>query len=131
MRLYATSADAWPETGTAPSNADLLLRAASRVVDHLLRGVVYDTDTAGLPTDPDVTTALRDATVAITLESEAVGLGTPGNTQQWESVQIGNVALSTLQDGSASDSLTVAGIPVPPLALTALADVGRRVVVVL
>lgn len=123
-RLYATTAQAWPTD--APADADLLLRTASRLVDVLLVTRRYAVDTAGMPTDPDNLQALQDATVAIAHELQSTGAVDPGSTQQWESVAIGSVQLSTLQGASASDALTVAGLPVPGVALVLLADVGTH-----
>lgn len=122
MRLYATATDAWP-AGSEPANADVLLRAASRTVDHLLTARVYDTDTDGYPTDPDVAQALTDATVAIVHELEATGALEAGASTAWESVGIGSVSLSGRKP--AEGAVTVAGIPVPPIALVHLSDVGR------
>ncbi len=43
---------------------DRLLARASRIVDEVLFGALYDVDADDLPTDPDVAAALRDATSA-------------------------------------------------------------------
>lgn len=128
-RVYATSAEAWPAPATPPANADVILRAASRVVDTLLTGVVYDTDVDGYPTDLDTVQALRDATVAVALEAEATGVLDAGSTQQWDSVSIGSVSMSGPRANTAdSDVVTVGGLAVPPLAILALAGLGRPVV---
>lgn len=127
MRLYATTADAWPSN--PPANADLLLRTASRTVDRLLTGRAYDTDPAtGLPTDTDVAQALQDATVAVALELAATGTMDAGSTTQYDAVGIGNVSLSGRS--AADGTVTVAGIPVPAAAIAALADVGPMAVYV-
>jgi len=123
MRLYATTTDVWPTD--APADADALVRAASRVVDVLLRGVVYDTDVAGMPTDTDVAASLKAAATAIALEAEATGTLAAGGTQKWETVAIGSVQLSSLQGASVSDTPTVGGLPVPPAAVLELSSVGR------
>jgi hypothetical protein len=83
-----------------------------------------------LPTDPDVTQALKDAVTAIALEAESQGLLDPGSTRKWESVAIGNVQLSDLQGASSSDTPNVGGLPVPPEAQLALSDVGTLTVTV-
>lgn len=131
-RVYATAAQYEDfhglSAGAAPANIDALLRVSSRVVDHLLRGVVYETDAAGMPTDADVSTALTDATCAIAGEADATGALSPGSTQAWDSVAIGNVSLSGR--GTASEAVTVAGLNVPAQALLSLADVGAFTVVV-
>lgn len=125
-RVYATSVDAWPTN--PPSNADSLLAAASGVVDHLLRGVVYDTDTDGYPTDTGVSDALQAATVAIALEAQSSGFGAAGSALSWDQVKIGSVSLGSRRpaDGVA----VINGIPVPPLALWNLSTVGELRVVV-
>lgn len=120
MRVYATA----DQYGTpTPDNVDLLLRTASRTVDHLLRGRVYDVDADLMPTDPDVAEAMADATVAIARELDATGVLTAGSSTEWDQVKIGSVSLGSKR--TAPGSVTVAGMPVPPAALAAIADVGR------
>lgn len=130
MRVYATAADlaAYPGGDTiAAADADALLRTASRAVDHILVGRVYDVDTVTeLPTDTDVAQALNDATCAIAVEAASTGVLEAGATQQWESVSIGNVSLSAPKGASATDSPRVLGLPVPAAAIIALQDVGTR-----
>lgn len=127
-RVYATSAQYVTYTGgAAPANVDTLLRVASRVVDRLLKGRVYAVDADGLPTDADVAETLADATCAIAQEAAATGALEAGSTQEWDSVGIGNVSLSGR--GTSADTTVVLGIPVPGVALLALADVGTLVVI--
>jgi hypothetical protein len=121
VRLYATAGDVW-EPGAEPANAAVLLRAASRAVDHLLVGTVYATDAAGMPTDADVAQALTDAAVAIVRELEATGATEPGGTAEWDTAKIGNVSLSGRK--VTEGARTVAGIPVPAIALVHLSGVG-------
>ncbi len=67
---YATLADltgAMPDDLTLPSDAARLVVKASQHIDRwlLTHGAVYDVDsTTDLPTDADITTALKDAAVA-------------------------------------------------------------------
>lgn len=125
MRQYADSAAlaAYPGGSAVPSeDAEALLRTASRVVDQLLRGFVYDVDDDSLPTDVDVAQALSDATCAIVVEGYATGVFTPGATKQWDQVRVGNVSLG--KASTKAGALIVAGIPIPPAALTALSGVG-------
>jgi hypothetical protein len=64
-RVYATADDVIDWLGDyPPSNVDTLITRASLVVDELLVGVRYCTDTNQLPTDTRVIDALRDATCA-------------------------------------------------------------------
>lgn len=114
--------------GEAPATIDRLLRMASRVVDTLLVGRVYDTDADGYPTDADDAAALSDAVCAIAGEADAQGLAVAGSTDKWESVTIGAVSLSNLQGSSSDDTPRVAGLPVPPDAVLSLSGVGTVVV---
>lgn len=120
MRVYATAADAFPNA--VPANADQLLRTASRIVDMLLKGRVYDVDANLMPTDPDVVQAMKDATCAIATELDATGALGAGSTVQWDQVKIGSVSLGGRV--ATSSAPTVAGVTVPAAALIALADVG-------
>lgn len=62
MRLYATPDDLVPEwMDTAPDNARRLIRAASVKVEHATRMARYAVDGDGLPTEPAVKNAMRDA----------------------------------------------------------------------
>ncbi|MFC4128916.1 hypothetical protein [Nocardia rhizosphaerae] len=65
--IYAVPDDlidgAWL-TGTAPTNAPILLRYASILVRRATMCDRYDTDSTGLPTDGGVAEAFRDATCA-------------------------------------------------------------------
>ena len=60
---YATAGELETYTGNAaPANATVLVYRASRKVDELLMCAVYDVDSGGLPTDPVLATAMREAT---------------------------------------------------------------------
>lgn len=127
-RVYADQAAYEAYTGgAAPANIALLLRLGSRVVDVLLKGIVYDVDDAGLPVDADDVEALRDATCCIAAEAAGLGLLDVGGTQEWASVGIGNVSLAGRKTTEGTTS--VLGVPVPPAARLFLADVGVLVVV--
>lgn len=132
MRQYATAAElaAYPGGSSVPADdADARLRTASRVVDVLLRGVVYDTDaTTLMPTDPDVAATLRDATCAIAVEAQAAGAFEAGATAKYTTVSIGNVSLSGRE--AADGAVSVAGIPVPAEAVLALQSLGNPTVYV-
>ncbi|PRA13354.1 hypothetical protein CQ010_01525 [Arthrobacter sp. MYb211] len=69
-RVYATSgefsASVWCPAAGAPTGKPLerLLRTVSRTVEGLTRNARYETDVNGLPTDPVIAEAFRDATCA-------------------------------------------------------------------
>ncbi|MFT4189870.1 MAG: hypothetical protein QM621_15005 [Aeromicrobium sp.] len=70
---YATEADYIAFTGATTSVSVALLDAASRDVDELLIGAVYDTDHEGLPTRTSIVKALREAACAQAQWLDAIG----------------------------------------------------------
>lgn len=63
MPIYATAADLETWTGrAAPSNADILLREASGMVADAIAADIYEVTATGLPLDPTLRTALKEAT---------------------------------------------------------------------
>lgn len=65
MLTFATVDDVTRWLGVeAPGNADALIRRGSVMVSTATRRARYDTTPAGLPSDPDVADALRDAVCA-------------------------------------------------------------------
>ncbi|GAA2327529.1 hypothetical protein [Dactylosporangium salmoneum] len=97
-RVYATTTDYANHLLTAcPPGARRALIAASRRVDEMLLTAVYDVNADSMPTDAEVTMALRDATC---LQAEygrfigtAAAAGAPGVT----SASIGSVNVSRQQ----------------------------------
>lgn len=74
MRIYATEQDLteWPVTPTGHEQA--ALRAASALVEDATLTAIYDVDADGMPTDPDVRAAFRDATLAQVEAWAALGI---------------------------------------------------------
>lgn len=64
MRIYATVEDFAASPLTSGTVTEQALAAASRVVDELLLTACYDVDDQGMPTDPKVVDALKQATCA-------------------------------------------------------------------
>lgn len=65
MLVFADVADFETWSGVpAPDNVDRLLRSASIMVREAVKTARFDTTPAGLPSDPDIMEALRDATCA-------------------------------------------------------------------
>lgn len=108
--VYATQAELETFTGETVANADSLLRQASRLVDGLLIGAVYATDTNQKPTDDAVAEALNDATVLQAAYWHANGTPTEGATV-YGNVSIGSVNLSR---GQTPPTLTKDGQVVAP-----------------
>ncbi|MFD7647873.1 hypothetical protein ACFV5M_09455 [Streptomyces albidoflavus] len=100
-RVYATPEQAWPG-GSPPPDAEHLLARASQDVDDALLCAAYDTDSAGMPTDPSVAQALMEATCAQVEYQLATGDDGTGAAGRWGSVSIGPVALSDRRDAPAA-----------------------------
>lgn len=102
-RVYATPEQLTAWTGRpAPADADRLLARASEDVDDALVSAVYDTNDAGMPTDPATVQALADATCAQVEYQQATGDDGTGAAGRWDSVSIGPVSLSGRKDGPAA-----------------------------
>ncbi|WP_326728843.1 hypothetical protein [Streptomyces phaeochromogenes] len=94
-RIYATPEQLTAWTGRpAPADAARLLARASEDIDDALLTAIYATNSAGMPTDPDVVDALADAVCAQIEYQQATGDDGTGATGRWDSVSIGPVALS-------------------------------------
>ncbi|MBK6015619.1 hypothetical protein [Streptomyces sp. MBT53] len=99
-RVYATPEQVW--TGQPPADAERLLARASEDIDDALLTAVYRTDSAGMPTDPKVVTALADAVRDQIEYWAATGDDGTGAAGRWDSVSIGPVSLSGRKDAPAS-----------------------------
>lgn len=122
-RTYATPEQlaAWTGQPAPPEQeAARLLARASQDVDDALRAAVYDTDTGGMPTDPEIRDALSDAVCAQVEYQQAAGDDGTGAAGGWGSVSIGSVSLSDRQKGPQSDS----GLTLAPRAHRALRRAG-------
>lgn len=75
MLIYATSSDLTSWTGgSAPANADQLLRSASLMIGEATRADIYPVDGTELPTDADLLAAFRDACCAQVATWAALGI---------------------------------------------------------
>ncbi|CAL9529055.1 hypothetical protein [Streptomyces sp. enrichment culture] len=102
-RVYATPEQLTAWTGQpAPPGAERMLARASEDVDDALVSAVYDTDTAGMPTDPAIVQALADAVCAQVEYQHATGDDGTGAAGRWDSVSIGPVSLSGRKDTPAA-----------------------------
>ncbi|MGX1116407.1 hypothetical protein RKD37_001770 [Streptomyces ambofaciens] len=101
--VYATVTDLADYLGTVPpADAELLLTAASRMLDaRVLAYCRYDVDTAGLPADPDVAAAIARAVCAQVAWWDEIGDHTGAAGAGYGNVSIGSVSLSRTT-GSAS-----------------------------
>ncbi|QKN87652.1 head-to-tail adaptor [Streptomyces phage Cumberbatch] len=119
-RVYATPDQLAEYTGQpAPADASRLLARASEDVEDALTTAIYDTDNAGMPTDPDVISAMADATCAQVEYVTAQGGDDTGAAGQWDSVSIGPVSMSGRRGGPVG-----AAVDIGPRALRTLARAG-------
>lgn len=94
-RTYATSAELAAYTGqAAPDGAALLLTRASQMLDaQVFRMCWYVVDSDGMPTDPLVLAAFRDATCAQVQWWDDLGDSIGAAGAGWGGVKIGSVQL--------------------------------------
>lgn len=123
-RVYATTTQLANTLRKAPPlDAVQQMENASRALDDALRTAVYDTDDAGLPTDPDVAAAFAEAVCYIVEWWGETGdpIGAMGG---WDSVSAGPVSLS---GGSGAAGTPIAAGSLPPRAAAALHRLDGRV----
>ncbi|MET9601097.1 hypothetical protein [Streptomyces sp. NPDC006459] len=117
---YATPEQLAAWTGQpAPADAERLLARAGEDVDSALLTAIYPVDEDGDPLDPEVRTALANATCAQVEFQLAGGDDGTGAGGQWASVSIGPVSLS-----GRSSRTAAAGVELAPRADRALRRAG-------
>ena len=125
MLTYATVGDVEKWLGVdAPENAPALIRRASQLVAVATRHAVYDTTPAGLPSDPDVADAMRDATCAHVQAMVDAGV---------EKTSIGNMTArvsKTSLDGASIDYDHATGEAKQQSVLTALCAEGMDILTI-
>ncbi|AQS70844.1 hypothetical protein [Streptomyces pactum] len=117
-RSYATTTQLANQLQAAPPlDAVRQLADASKSLDDALLTAVYDTDSAGMPTDPDVQAAFAEAVCAIVDWWDETGdeLGADGD---WQSVSAGPVSMS--RGSNSISAQPVANGYLPPRAASAL-----------
>ncbi|QIK82990.1 hypothetical protein [Sanguibacter sp. HDW7] len=125
MRTYATLADVngspW-RLGLSAEAAEDLIALASADVERLTMTAVYEVDTDGLPTDPVVRAALRDATCATVAWLDETG-DTSGAAARYNSLSLGSFSVSGGGVGSGTNTDAAASL-VAPRAITILQNAG-------
>lgn len=109
-KSYATLSELAAFLDSEPgATADRLLVKATRLIDLLTIGSVYDTDDDDLPTDATVAAAFRDAVCAQVAWWDEQGDTTgSGGATEWGDVMIGKVRLSRrVSQGAGGDATTV------------------------
>lgn len=124
---YATVGEYLAEVDAtvAPTGLARTLDVASRRVDEMLIGAVYDVDTHGVPTDMEVLEALRAATIeqAVWMLDVGDSAGTGAGIGQVTSQTIGRVSW-TAGGSSGSSAVSGAGSRFAPEALAVLHTAG-------
>ncbi|MEV6735250.1 hypothetical protein [Streptomyces sp. NPDC051364] len=103
----------------APADAERLLARAGEDIDSALLTAIYPVDEDGDPLDPEVRTALANATCAQVEHQLASGDDGTGADGQWDSVSIGPVSLS-----GRSSPTTAASVELAPRSDRALRRAG-------
>ncbi|MGW1679389.1 hypothetical protein [Saccharopolyspora sp. NPDC002376] len=85
----------------AEPEASRMLARASDEVELATMSAIYTTDAAGMPTDPTVVDAMREATCAQAVHWIETG-DESGTAGQWASVGIGSINLARTANGAAS-----------------------------
>lgn len=121
-RTYATTADLARYLGRAPEpGSRRLLARATRKIDELCRTAIYPVDDEGMPLDPAVAAALRDATCAQVEWWAEIGDETgSGAVSALAGAQIGTVRLP----GSGGGSSTGGSMQYAPEAISILTAAG-------
>lgn len=101
-RQYATVADFEESPLTTGTTTDQALVAASLDVDQMLLTAIYNTDDQGMPTDPDVAEAVKDATIA--QAQYATGLGDAANVGAGHITQARIGSISFTRRGSGRET---------------------------
>ncbi|WP_440708820.1 hypothetical protein [Herbiconiux sp. YIM B11900] len=112
QRVYATASDyedlaeePFQDPGENDARLNKRLRSASIEIESLTRLALYATDDDGYPTDPDISDAFTEATVAVAEYWEGTGdsMGVDANAG---AVSIGSVSLGTTSSRVASGDET-------------------------
>lgn len=103
---YATPTDLQDYNGgaTPPADAQVRLDRASDSVDELLLTAVYDVDSNGMPTEPDVLAACTKAACAIAQHRIDNGLKANGAPAAYDNVKIGSVQLARRASSGSSSA---------------------------
>ena len=98
MLIFATDADGekWMDEPLDGRSVDSLLRRASSLVQRAVRSARFAVTPAGMPEDPDVMDALRDATceqVAVWVENDITPSKLEAGTAQVTTSSIGDATI--------------------------------------
>jgi hypothetical protein len=106
VRVYATVEEftTFLDPDPVPANAGRLLTGASRRLDSIMMGACYDTDTDGMPTDPDVLALFREAVCLQAQYIAALGDETGANA---------NVSSQTVGSVTVTRAISVVGSGTP------------------
>ncbi|QMV84091.1 hypothetical protein HW450_06760 [Corynebacterium hindlerae] len=126
MRIFCTREKLAEFVSEIPDDADVLLQLASLLAARETRAALYDTDPAGMPTDPDVIDAMAEAVAVQVREWVQSGvdpvagyLGTKGEVAS-SSIDGASVSFATKD----SESVRLALSSLCPMAVAVLADAG-------
>lgn len=107
--------------GAPPTNAQLLLDRAARLVTQATMTAVYQLDSDGNPTDPAIVTALQQATLEHV--TALIGMGVTGVPNPYQTVTAGRINLGRGTTSGVGGGI-VDGTQLAPQAMLVLQQAG-------
>ena len=129
MLIFATAADVEKWTGEPldGANIDGLLRRASAMVQRAVRAARFAVTPAGMPEDPDVAEALRDAVceqVTVWMESDINPAVVASSAAPVAASSIGDASINYGDSTSSNAAKDAASAELHPAAFDILANAG-------
>ena len=129
MLIFATDADVekWMGEPLDGRSVDALLRRASSLVQRAVRSARFAVTPAGMPEDPDIEEALRDAVceqVAVWMESDINPTEIAGASAPVASSSIGDASITYGDNTSSNAAKDAASAELHPAAFDILANAG-------
>lgn len=129
MLIFATHDDVvkWIDDPLTDRNIDSLLRRASSMVQRAVRSARFAVTPAGMPEDPDIEDALRDAVceqVAVWLESDVNPVEVASAAAPVAASSIGDASISYGDSSASNAAKDAVSAELHPAAFDILANAG-------
>ena len=129
MLIFATAADVekWMDEPLDGRSVDSLLRRASSLVQRAVRSARFAVTPAGMPEDPDIEDALRDAVceqVTVWLENDVNPVEVASAAAPVASSSIGDASITYGDNASSNAAKDAASAELHPAAFDILANAG-------
>ena len=129
MLIFATDADVekWMGEPLDGRSVDVLLRRASSLVQRAVRSARFAVTPAGMPTDPDIEDALRDAVceqVTVWLENDVNPVEVASAAAPVAASSIGDASINYGDSSASNAAKDAVSAELHPAALDILANAG-------